>query len=172
MLKKVLTATLILLSILSFSVATFAYSESVVASLDSENITVETLNDYVKDVAGKKYETLLNDKEGLRKLADFYINRSLLLEHARKSVKKNDTVVTNHNVRSVDADVMYLTALLKIEVQDKVNISKENVLAYMKKSGTVSEKKARQELESVSKNRLMDDLIEQVRIGHKIQYFN
>ena len=172
MLKKVLTATLVLLSILSFSVATFANSESVVASLDSENITFETLATYVKDVAGKNYETWLNDKVGLRKLADFYINRTLLLEHARKIVKKNDAIVANHNVRSVDEDVMYLTALLKIKVQDKVNISKEDVLAYMKKAGTVSEKKARQELESVSKKRLMDALIEQVRNGHKIQYLN
>jgi hypothetical protein len=172
MLKKVLTATLVLLSILSFSVATFSYSENVVASLDSENINVETLSTYVKDVAGKNYETWLNDDEGLRKLADFYINRTLLLEHARKTVKKNDTVVANHNVRSVDEDVMYLTALLKIKVQDKVNISDEDVLAYMKKAGTLSEKKARQELESVSKNRLMDALVEQVRSGHQIQYFN
>ena len=172
MLKKGLITTLVLLAAFSFCVTTFAYSENVVASLDAENITVEVLTTYVKDVAGKNYESWLNNKEGLRKLADFYINRTLLLEHARKTVKKSDKVVTNHNVRSVDEDVMYLTALLKIEVQDKVNISDEDVLAHMKMNETVSEKKARQELESVAKNRLMDALVEQVRSGHKIQYFN
>ena len=67
---------------------------------------------------------------------------------------------------------MYLTTLLKIEVQDKVQVSEEEVLAHMKKSNVASEKQARQELESKLKNELMEALVEKVRVGHEIRYFN
>ena len=172
MMKNALTATLVLLSIFIFSLATQAYSENIVASLDDEKITVEILATYVEDVAGNNYKQWLNNQEGLRKLADFYINRTLLLEYARKTVAKNDTIVTNHNARSVDEDVMYLTALLKIEVQDKVHITEEEIRAYMKKNKIASEKQARQEIESERKNQLMDVLVEKVRAGHEVKYFN
>ncbi len=114
----------------------------------------------------------MRDAEGLRKLADFYINRTLLLEYARKTVAKNDTIVTNHNVRSVDEDVMYLTTLLKIEVQDKVHVTEEEVSAYMKKNKMASGTMARQEMESEQKNELMGTLVEKVRAGHEVKYFN
>jgi hypothetical protein len=170
MMKKALTTTLVLLSIFTFSLATYASSEKIVASLDDKNITVENLSAYVDDVAGSNYKSWLNNQEGLRKLADFYINRMLLLEHARKTVAKNDTIVTNHNVRSVDEDVMYLTTLLKIEVQDKVHVTEKEVSTYVKKNKMASEKLARQEMESEQKSELMDALVEKVRAGHEIKY--
>ena len=170
MMKRTLGATL-LLSTFIFSVAAYSYNEDIVASLDDKNITVEALASYVEDVAGDKYEPWLRDKDGLRKLADFYINRTLLLEYARKTVNKKDAIVTNHNARSVDEDVMYLTTLLKFEVQDKVNVSAEDVDSYMKKNKIVSEKQARQEIESGLKNKLMGALVENVRAGHEIKYF-
>jgi hypothetical protein len=171
MMKKTLGVMLVLLTTFIFSTGAYSYNDEIVASLDDENISVETLATYVEDVAGDKYESWLRDKEGLRKLADFYINRTLLLEYARKTVNKKDTIVTNHNARSVDEDVMYLTTLLKIEVQDKVNVSAEAVDSYMKKNQIVSEKQAKQEIESDLKNKLMGALVENVRAGHEIKYF-
>lgn len=171
MTKKTLGATLVLFSFFMFSMAAYAYSEDVVASLDDEKITVAALATYVDDVAGVKYKSWLHDKEGQRKLADFFINRRLLLEYARQTVSKKDTVVTNHNARSVDEDVMYLSTLLKIEVQDKVNVSAKDVDVYMKKKNVDSEKQARQEVESDLKNKLMGALVEKVRAGHEIKYF-
>ena len=172
MLNKVLSTTLVLVSTFIFAAAADAYSENIVASLDNENVTVELLTTYVEEVAGKNYESWLRDAEGLRKLADFYINRTLLLEYARQTVNKNDTIVTNHNARSVDEDVMYLTTLLKVEVQDKVQVSEAELLAYMEKSKVASEEQARQELESELKGELMEILVEKVRAGHEIRYFN
>jgi hypothetical protein len=171
MMKKALTATLVLLSTFIFFVVAYAYSENIVASLDDESVTVEILETYVEDVAGKNYESWLRDKDGLRKLADFYINRTLLLKYARQTVNKNDTIVTNHNVRGVAEDVMYLTTLLKIEVQDKVHVTEEEVRTYMAKSKIASKKQARQELESDLKKELMSALVEKVRAGHEIRYF-
>jgi hypothetical protein len=171
MTKKTLGAALALFSFFMFSMAAYAYSEDVVASLDDEKITVAALATYVDDVAGVKYKSWLHDKEGQRKLADFFINRRLLLEYARQTVSKKDTVVTNHNARSVDEDVMYLSTLLKIEVQDKVNVSAEEVDLYMKKNNIDSEKQARQEVESDLKKTLMGALVEKVRAGHEIKYF-
>ena len=172
MTKKFLTASLVLLSTFIFSVATYAYSDYIVASLDDEDVTVEILTTYVNDVAGKNYEPWLRDKEGLRKLADFYINRTLLLDYAKKSVDQKNTIVTNHNARSMDADVMLLSSLLQSEVQDKVHVTAEDVRAYMNQNNITSEKLARQEMESDLKGELMDDLVEKVRAGHTIQYFN
>src|SRR5210317_586087 len=171
MMKNTLGVMLVLLTTMIFSTVVYSSNEEVVASLDDEKISVEMLATYVQDVAGDKYESWLRDKEGLRKLADFYINRTLLLEYARNTVNKKDAIVTNHNARSVDEDVMYLTTLLKVEVQDKVNVSPEDVDAYMKKNQIDSEKQARQEIESELKNKLMVALVENVRTGHEIKYF-
>ena len=86
-------------------------------------------------------------------------------------MNKKDAIVTNHNARSVDEDVMYLTTLLKFEVQDKVNVSDEDVDVYMEKNQIDSKKQARQEIESGLKNKLMGALVENVRAGHEIKYF-
>lgn len=171
MVNKVFIALLIVFVTVSFAVATYAYSETVVASIDNKNVTVESLTGYVEDVAGRNYESWLRDKEGLRKLADFYINRTLLLEHARKTVDKKNTIVNNHSVRSVDADVMLLSSLLKREVQDKVQVTQGEIRAYMKKNSVISENNARQALESEQKNRLMEALVKKVRTGHNIRYY-
>ena len=126
---------------------------------------------YVEEVAGKNYEPWLRNKEGLRKLADFYINRTLLLEYARQTVDKKNTIVKNHSVRSVDEDVMLLTSLLQTEVQDKVQVTDEEVYAYMQENVNTSEKKARQMVESGLKNERMDTLVTKVRTGHVITYY-
>ena len=110
--NKVQIATLAMFIVVFFSAAAFAYSENIVASLDGESVTVENLTTYVEKVAGNNYSAWLGDKIGLRKLADFYINRTLLLEHAKQQVKNDDSIVANHKMRSVDKDVMLLTALL------------------------------------------------------------
>ncbi len=171
MMNKSLSVVILLLSTFIFAVTVYSYSENIVASLDDENVTVETLTAYVDEVAGSKYEPWLLNKDGLRNLADFYINRTLLLAYAKKTVNKNDTIITNHNVRKVDSDAMYLTALLQKEVQDKVNITDEAVYAYKQKAKIASEKQARQEIESNLKKELMTALIEKVRVGHEITYF-
>ena len=172
MIKKALTSTLVLLATFAFFVTTYADNENIVARLDDENITFETLTNYVDNVAGKNYKPLLSDKEGLRKLADFFINRTLLLEYARQTVDKKNTIVTNHNPRSVDADAIYLASLLKSEVQDKVLVTKKDVLAYMEKKQVTSEKQAKQEIEFHQKKELMAVLVEKVRNGHEISYLN
>ena len=172
MMKKTITAALVLLATFTFSVTAYGDNENIVASLDDENITVETLTAYVKNVAGSNYKSWLRDKEGLRKLADAFINRTLLLEHAKQTVDKKNTVITNHNARSMDADVMYLTSLLKSEIQDKVIVTEKEVLAYMVKKHITSEKQAKQEIESLQKNELLAVLVEKVRNGHEISFIN
>ena len=169
--NKALIATLALFVLLFFSAVGYAYSENTVASLDGTSVTVENLTTYVEKVAGNNYQAWLGDKPGRRKLADFYINRTLLLAYAKKQVKNDDAIVTNHKTRSVDKDVMLLTALLKTEVQDRVSVSDAEVTGYMKEKKMDSVKLARQELESDQKNKLMGVLIEKVRTGHEIVFY-
>ncbi len=172
MMKKALSTTLVFLLTAVFSTAAYASNENIVASLDSKKVTVEVLTTYVEDVAGDNYKSWLRDKVGLRKLADFYINRTLLLKYAKLNVDKKNTIVTNHSARSVDADAMLLSSLLQSEIQDKVNVTDEAVRAYMVEKKITSEKLARQEIESDLKNELMGVLVEKVRSGHKIEYLN
>ncbi len=172
MMKKVLSATLIFLIAAVFSMAAYASNENIVASLDNKKVTVEVLTTYVENVAGDNYKPWLRDKVGLRKLADFYINRTLLLQYAKLNVDKKNTIVTNHSARSVNADAMLLSSLLQSEIQDKVNVTEDDVRAYMVETKITSEKLARQEIESDLKNELMGVLVEKVRTGHKIEYLN
>jgi hypothetical protein len=172
MIKIVLTATLVLLATFTFSVTAYADNENIVAMLDDENITVETLTAYVKNVAGSNYKSWLRDKEGLQKLVDLFINRTLLLEYAKQTVDKKNTIITNHNARSMDADVMYLSSLLQKEIQDKVIVTEKDVLDYMVQKQISSEKQAKQEIESLQKNELMVVLVGKVRNGHEISYLN
>jgi transposase len=171
MLKKTVKTAISILFIVIFSTCAYAAGTDNVASLDNKNITIDILTEYVKDVAGKNYEPWLYNRKGLRKLADFYINRTLLLTYAKQTVDKKDLIVKNHSARSVDADVMILSALLQKEVQDKVQVSDQEVLDYMLNNGIDSEKAAKQALESNLKNDRMNALIKKVRRGHTIEYF-
>ena len=67
---------------------------------------------------------------------------------------------------------MYLTTLLKIEVQDTVLVKDDDVRDYLKKNHVASEKQARQEIESELKNEMMGSLVEKVRAGHDVRYFD
>ena len=66
---------------------------------------------------------------------------------------------------------MLLTSLLQTEVQDKVQVTDEDVSAYMQENVNTSEKKARQMVESSLKNERMDALVTKVRTGHVITYY-
>ena len=171
MMKKAILATSLILTVIFFSVAGYAYSKDPIASLDGQPVTKVTLANYVNDVAGSSYEPWLNDAQGLRKLADFYINRTLLLAYARQQVEKDDTIVNNHSGRSVDEDTMYLTALLKTEVQEKATVGEDTIEAYLKEKQNISYTQAKIELESEKKRTLMEQLVNQVRSGHEIKYF-
>lgn len=172
MMTKVLSTTLVLLITAIFSTVTYASNKDIIASLDDVNVTVEVLTTYVDDVAGDNYKPWLQDKVGLRKLADFFINRTLLLQYAKLNVDKKNTIVTNHSARSVNADAMLLSSLLQTEVQDRVKVTEKDVLTYMVEKKITSEKLARQEIESELKSQLMVVLVEKVRTGHEIKYFN
>jgi hypothetical protein len=172
MMKKALTTIFVLLATFIYSMTAYADNENIFAMLDDDNITVEKMAAYVENVAGSNYKSWLRDKEGLQKLADLFINRKLLLEYAKQTVDKKNTIITNHNARSMDVDVMYLSSLLQKEIQDKVIVTEKDVLDYMVQKQISSEKQAKQEIESLQKNELMVVLVGKVRNGHEISYLN
>jgi hypothetical protein len=169
--KKAILAVGLILTAIFFSVGSYADSKDPVASLDGQPVTKVTLKNYVDNVAGSSYEPWLTDVQGLRKLADFYINRTLLLAYARQQVEKDATIVNNHSGRSVDEDIMYLTALLKTEVQEKATVTEDTIEAYLKEKQSISYRQAKTELESEKKRVLMEQLVNKVRSGHEIKYF-
>ena len=169
--KSILLITALALMVLQFSTTSYSYSKDPVASLDGKEITKTILATYVNEVAGSGYEPWLNNDDGLRKLADYYINRVLLLDYAKQQIKKKDRLVTNHNARSVNADTMYLTSLLKTEVHEKAVISDESIESYLQNNQNSSLKQARLKLESERKKELLEQLVNKVRSDHEIHYF-
>lgn len=170
--NMILSACVMLVSGLLLASTGHGARDGAVARLDGSTITVGVLAGYVQEVAGDQYEPLLKSDEGLRTLADSYIDRTLLLAHAKQTVNREDALLRNHNARSVDENTMCLTALLQSEVQDKVQVAFEDVLDYMKQNGTASEGQARQQLESMQRAELMKALVARVRRGHDIQYLD
>ncbi|NIQ94683.1 MAG: hypothetical protein GWN87_11045 [Desulfuromonadales bacterium] len=168
--KPLLIAIFTLVAVL-FLATSSSYSQNLVASLDDQEITKKDLAKYVEDVAGSSYESLLSNNDGLRKLADFYINRVLLLDYAKQQVEKDDSLITNHDARRVSTETMYLTALLKTEVHEKAQISQKAIEDYLKENQQFTFEQAQQKLESERKQKLMEELIDTVRSGHSIRYF-
>lgn len=146
-----------------------AFCSEIVARFDGRSITVGDLSTYVDEVVGEKYRYLLGDAAGLRTLTDYYVNRALLMNHARKMVKKDDALLKTHGARQMDEDAMYLTALLKAEVQDRVRIDAAQVDAHMDKTGA-DRMVAERELATAQRTQLMNALIATVRKGHTIEY--
>jgi hypothetical protein len=103
-----------------------AAAEDIVAKLDGKDITKAILADYVDRVLGDKYKHMLETPEKLRELAGFYIDREIILAYARKTVKKDDTFL-EHFGTAADEDTMFITTILKNEVNDKVEATETEI---------------------------------------------
>ncbi len=165
---------LILFLMISFSIHGFAVAESVkgksqvVAKLDGKPITKEDLENYARMIPGDKYVKMLETEEGLRKLAEFYIQRQIILQEAKKVVNKKKGVYKAHGSK-MDEDAAYIIAYLTKEVESKVEITPEEIEKYMKEKN-LTKQQAVSELASEKRRKLYFSLIENLKKKHRIEY--
>ncbi|AEI13975.1 hypothetical protein Flexsi_0285 [Flexistipes sinusarabici DSM 4947] len=170
--KKVLG---ILLVIIMAGVLSTVSAEQKIARLDGEIITKATLEKYVDNFLGKEYEKMLNSESGLKKLADFYINRQIILEKAKKTIKPENELLKGHmhgkkeNMRV--KNTMYITAFLKQEINDKLNLTKKEMQRYMKQNNIDSKREAEIKLSNEKRKKMFGELIADLRAEHTIEYF-
>lgn len=140
-----------------------------VARLDGKVITKIDLVGYIEKTENQQYHDLLLSPEGLKKLAEYYIQRYLLLTYAKRVINREDRVFKNHLIRS-DEETAYLIMLLKKEVNDKTTITNDEIITYMNKYNIHDEQAARLQLLSDKRQIIMEALIKRASEGHSIEY--
>lgn len=170
--KKVLG---VLLAIIMAGIFSTVSAEEKVARLDDEIITKATLEKYVDNFLGKEYEKMLNSESGLKKLADFYINRQIILEKAKKTIKPENELLKGHMHGEKEdkktENTMYITAFLKQEINDKLSLSKKEMQRYMKQNNIDSKREAEIKLSNEKRKKMFGELIAELRAEHTIKYF-
>jgi len=170
--KKVLG---VLLAIIMAGIFSTVSAEEKVARLDDEIITKATLEKYVDNFLGKEYEKMLNSESGLKKLADFYINRQIILEKAKKTIKPENELLKGHMHGEKEdkktENTMYITAFLKQEINDKLKLTKEEMQRYMKQNNIDSKREAEIKLSNEKRKKMFGELIADLRAKHTIEYF-
>ena len=166
--------TIALIAVIGFGVLGFSHinkeNSKPVASLDGREIDKKVLVVYLEEVLGDEYSQLLKSDDGLKTLADYYINRTLLLGYAKETIGKDNPILTKHKARGSDQDTMYLTALLKVEVQDKVVLTEKKIEQMMQVKPELSRAAVEAKLKGAMRAEYTNDLIEFVRKGHEIEY--
>jgi hypothetical protein len=154
-----------------FSGIALANNSTVIAKLDGKPITKQELIKYANSIPNSKYREMLKTDEGLRKLAELYIQRQILLEEAKKTVDKNKdenkSIFSSHG--KMDEDTIYLIAYLTKEVEKKINITPEEIQSYMKEKN-LSKQQAVSELASKKRREIYFSLIDKLKKKHKIEY--
>lgn len=165
----------ILLVIFMAGTSLAANSQEKIAKLDDEVITKSILTEYVNNFLGEKYEKMLNSEQGLKKLADFYINRRIILQKARETVNSENDLLKGHMPEGKDdsktENTMYITAFLKQQINDKLDLTKEEMESYMDKNNIDSKREAEIRLSNEKRKKMFKQLISQLRSEHSIKYF-
>jgi len=156
---------LLLLLFLISPVISFA-GGSVLAYLDGKPVTYEDIKEYVSQLPGEKYKKMLETRDGLKKLVNYYIDREIILEEAKKTVSKKEGVLRSHS--GLDQDAAYIIAYLTKEINERVEINQDEVKAYAKEKG-ISEQKAYAELLSRKRRELFKKLLAKLKKKHKIK---
>jgi len=142
----------------------------VIAKLDGKPITKKEIVEYANRLGEvrKEYKDLLRTKEGLKKLVQYYIQRKLLLEEAKKKISKRDPIFLSHKSKFPEDTALLITYLTR-EVDGKVKITPQEVEKYMKEKG-VPKEVAKRELFIEKRKELFFNLLERLKKLHKIEY--
>lgn len=143
---------------------------NVVAVFDGKKITDADLKNYVNNVAGKKYDNYLKSKDGRRKLAEFYIERELLLNYAKSIYKEKDINKLKHSHPNLDNDTLYLLHLIDDKVNGKIKVDEKELESFMKSNGITNKNEAFAKLLSIKRKKYYEELIQRLKKGHNIEF--
>ena len=129
---------IIFLIVIAAVISLSAYDKgkkNVVGYLDGQAVKVQDLQNYADTLLGKTYAKKLETADGRIEMFNNYVNRTLVLDEAKRTIKEDTPFLTEHKMGKVDEDTALITALLKKEVNDKVKYSKEELQDFFMKSG-------------------------------------
>ena len=158
---------LFFLALLLFSPAVYGKENKVVAYLDGKPITYSELKAYAEMLPGDKYKKMLENREGLKKLLNYYIDRLIILEEAKKEIKTPERVFRAHS--SLDKDSAYIIAYLSRKVDGEIEVTEEEVEKYAKERG-IEKRLAYAELLSKKRREKFKELLRALRKKHKIKF--
>lgn len=140
----------------------------VIGYIDGQEVKTADLQNYVNGFLGKDYEKKLDSAEGRQELFEHYVNRKLLLEYAEKNVDKTDSFVTSHTMGEISEDSAILSALLKKEVNDKVEYTENEVMALVENGQFKDFSSAEREIISKKRVELFHKFMAELRSGREI----
>lgn len=143
--------------------------DKVIAIFDGKEIKMLELNNYVNTLLGEKYKKMLESKEGIKQLADYYITRQIVLSYAKETIGNDDKIVANHQQRNMDKETMLISAVLQKEVQNKVVISNEELENFMKNTNITDKIAAYSRLESQKRADIYKKFIDELKSKHSIK---
>ena len=138
----------------------------ILAYLDGRPITLSHIKAYVKRLSDPKYKEMLNTPEGLKRLVNYYIDRQILLQEAKKSISPGEGSLRAHS--TIDRDSAYIIAYLSKEVGEKVEIREEEVKELARKEG-IGKNRAYAELLSHKRRQKFRALMDRLRAKHQIK---
>lgn len=140
-----------------------------VGYLDGQAVTVADLQNYVTNLLGKKYEKMMDTKEGRKELFGHYVDRKLLLEYAKKHINKDDSFVVSHTMGNVSNDSALLSAVIKEDINDKVRYTRQDVLNLLHSDKKYKTKEqAERDIVSQQRIALFHKLMNKIKANHKI----
>ncbi|KAA0257818.1 hypothetical protein FHQ18_08730 [Deferribacter autotrophicus] len=157
----------ICLALLIFSVNLFA---QVVAKIDDFKITDDVLKKYVDEVAGEKYKNYLKSDSGKRKLAEYYINRYVLLKYAKEIYKEEDLKKLKQSHPELDTDTLYLLHLIDEKINKQIKIDDKELEKFMKSNGISNKNSAYANLLTIKRKKMLDDLLNKLKQEHNIVF--
>ncbi|MGA1846275.1 hypothetical protein [Deferribacter abyssi] len=156
------------LVLLIFSVNLFA---QVVAEINGFKITDDILKKYVDEVAGRKYKNYLKSDSGKRKLAEYYINRYVLLKYAKEIYKEEDLRKLKKSHPELDTDTLYLLYLIDEKINKQIKIDDKELEKFMKSNGIGNKNSAYANLLTIKRKKLLDDLLNKLKQEYNIVFY-
>jgi hypothetical protein len=144
--------------------------EDVVGYIDGQAVKAAQLQNYVNELLGSNYQKKMDTAEGRQELFNHYVNRKLLLEYAKENIETEDSFVVSHTMGEVSEETALISAVLKKEVNDKVQYTEEDVKALMAADARFTNMQdAEREVISQKRVELFYTFMEKVKSNHKIE---
>lgn len=144
--------------------------EGVVGYIDGQAVKAAELQNYVNELLGSNYQKKMDTVEGRQELFNHYVNRKLILEYAKKEIEKEDSFVVSHTMGEVSEDTALISAVLKKEVNDKVQYTEQDVRSLMEADARFTNMEdAEREIISQKRIELFYAFVEKIKANHKIE---
>jgi|GEM_PF-1795484 len=148
-----------------------AAGDNVLAEIDGKKLTQKDFDAYLALFKGNaRYNP--TTLEGKKRMLQHFIDRTLLLQAAKKEgYEKLDVLKKHPVVDKVEEETIILRAYLQDHVSKKVAVSPEEIAAYKKAHPGMKTEKVKELLAARQQKILFDKLMKRLRAEHTIRVY-